>query len=236
MEAFVRVKAVAAIIDGPNIDTDQIIPGRFLKADRSKGYGGFLFHDLRFKEDGAIDTGFVLNREPYLKASILVTEENFGCGSSREGAVYALQDFGVRALIGTSFGDIFYNNCLKNGIVPVRLPAQHVEDLRRQLRNGAASQIEVDLERLCVVFPDGSARSFVIDPFWRSCLLQGVDDLELTLKYRADIERFVKAMSGPIRGLYRKGFPREYSDLLYRRAEVPTLIWHAGVRSLLASS
>lgn len=191
MEAFVRVKASAAVIDGPNIDTDQIIPGRFLKADRSNGYGRFLFHDLRFKEDGVVDPDFVLNREPYTQASILVTDDNFGCGSSREGAVYALYDFGVRALIGTSFGDIFYNNCLKNGIVPVRLEAEHVKDLRRQLASTPTAQVEVDLEAVQVVFPDGARHAFQIDPFWRTCLLQGVDDLELTLRHSADIEQFI---------------------------------------------
>lgn len=191
MEAFVRVKASAAIIDGANIDTDQIIPGRFLKADRSKGYGRFLFHDLRFKEDGTPDPEFVLNREPYTPASIFVTEDNFGCGSSREGAVYALHDFGVRALIGTSFGDIFYSNCLKNGIVPVRLEAAQVDDLRRQLAGTAGAQVEVDLQALQVVFPDGASHAFHIDPFWRTCLLQGVDDLELTLGYGSEIANFI---------------------------------------------
>lgn len=192
MEAFVRIKAAAAVIDGANIDTDQIIPGRFLKADRSEGYGRFLFHDLRFKDDGSVEPGFVLNQEPYTKASIFVTDDNFGCGSSREGAVYALHDFGVRALIGTSFGDIFYSNCLKNGIVPVRLEAADVAELRRQLANSADAPVEVDLEALQVAFPDGSRHAFEIDPFWRTCLLRGVDDLELTLGYHADISRFIE--------------------------------------------
>lgn len=192
MEAFVKVKSAAAIVDGANIDTDQIIPGRFLKADRSNGYGRYLFHDLRFKEDGSLIGDFVLNREPYSKATILITEENFGCGSSREGAVYALYDFGIRALIGPSFGDIFYNNCLKNGIVPVRLGAAQVDALREQLRNQPSAQVEVDLEGQVVVFPDGSSQAFEIDPFWRTCLLKGVDDLELTLSHGQDIQQFIE--------------------------------------------
>lgn len=192
MEAFIKVKSVAAIIDGANIDTDQIIPGRFLKADRSKGYGRFLFHDLRFTEDGATIADFVLNRAPCMQASILVTEENFGCGSSREGAVYALYDFGIRALIGPSFGDIFYNNCLKNGVVPVRLEAGQVEALRVQLANQPGGQVGVDLDGRVVVFPDGSTQAFDIDPFWRTCLLQGVDDLELTLSHGQAIRQFIE--------------------------------------------
>jgi len=191
MQPFKRVNGVAAIIPGRNIDTDQIIPGRFLKADRSKGYGNFLFHDLRFDAEGHEKPGFILNREPFREAPILVTDDNFGCGSSREGAVYALQDYGIRALIGTSFGDIFYSNCLKNGILPVRLDAELMRQLRGLLEGEEGAAIDIDLTALQVTFPDGSVHAFEVDPFWRTCLLEGVDDLQLTLRHSDQIEGFI---------------------------------------------
>ncbi|PLC49848.1 3-isopropylmalate dehydratase small subunit [Pollutimonas subterranea] len=191
MQPFVCVKGIAAAIEGSNIDTDQIIPGRFLKANRAKGYGSFLFHDLRYGPDGATNPAFILNREPFNQASVLITDDNFGCGSSREGAVYALQDFGVRALIGPSFGDIFYNNCLKNGIVPVRLDPSLVHRLREMLVDNPGESVEVDLSELRIVFPDGSGHAFDMDPFWRTCMLKGVDDLELSLSHTEQIASFI---------------------------------------------
>lgn len=193
MKAFIRESGIAAPIEGRNIDTDQIVPARFLKVDRSQGYGRILFHDLRFDDKDIENPGFVLNNGPFRTARILVTDVNFGCGSSREAAAYALADFGIRAVIAPSFGDIFYNNCLKNGIVPVQLDERIVRTLRERLHGSVDRQITVDLEKLLVIFPDGSEHSYDIDPFWRDCLLQGMDDLELTLTHTQDIERFVTA-------------------------------------------
>lgn len=192
MQPFVCERGVAAFIKGRNIDTDQILPGRFLKSDRSVGYDRFLFHDLRFQNEGVENKNFVLNLSAFRSARILVTEENFGCGSSREGAVYALADYGVRALIGPSFGDIFFNNCLKNGIVPVRLNANLVKRLAQHITDAPGCFVEVNLQISSVVFPDGKSYKFEIDEFWRECLLQGVDDLQLTLGYHDRIKTFIK--------------------------------------------
>lgn len=190
MAAFIRETGVAAPIDGRNIDTDQIIPARFLKADRAKGYGQFLFHDLRFDAEGREIAAAVLNREPFRASRILVTDVNFGCGSSREGAVYALHDYGIRAVLAPSFGDIFYNNCLKNGIVPVTLDETMATDLRARLAAGEDREITVDLESQTVTLPGGEQQGFAIDPFWRECLMRGVDEIELTLGYLDRIEDF----------------------------------------------
>jgi 3-isopropylmalate/(R)-2-methylmalate dehydratase small subunit len=190
MQAFVKETAVAAPLPGRNVDTDQIIPARFLKSDRAAGYGQFLFHDLRFSPDGAERPEFILNVEPFREARILVTEDNFECGSSREGAVYALHDYGNKALIGPSFGDIFYNNALKNGLVPVKLPEPIVAKLRQDLIDDPNREITVDLEVQSVVLPDGSDHALAIDPFWRECIMKGVDEIELTLGYMPEIEKF----------------------------------------------
>ena len=190
MEPFIRQCGPAAPIVGRNVDTDQIIPARFLKSDRAKGYGQFLFHDARFDPDGREKPGFVLNREPFRHAPILVADDNFGCGSSREGAVYALHDFGVRAVVAPSFGDIFYNNALKNGVVPVQLPRGIVTSLIERLADGCDPTLCVDLEALAVTLPDGATHAFTLDPFWRECLVKGVDEIELTLGYLDRIEAF----------------------------------------------
>lgn len=191
MKAFIRESGVAVPVEGRNIDTDQIVPARFLKVDRSQGYGRILFHDLRFDEEGAEVPGFVLNQAPFREARILVADANFGCGSSREAAAYALADFGIRAVIAPSFGDIFYNNCLKNGIVPVQLDEETVRALRESLTRGDDREVTVDLESLQVTLPGGVRHSYVIDSFWRDCLLRGMDDLALTLTHTRDIEQFV---------------------------------------------
>jgi 3-isopropylmalate/(R)-2-methylmalate dehydratase small subunit len=190
MQSFIRETALAAVIPGDNLDTDQIIPARFLKFDRSAGYGQFLFHDLRFDEAGAERPGFVLNQQPFRAAKILVTGENFGCGSSREGAVYALCDYGVRAVVGPSFGDIFYNNALKNGLIPVRLDASEIARLREAVREAPGAEIAIDLEQEFVLLPGGRRAPLSIDPFWRECILKGVDEIDLTLGYMAEIEAF----------------------------------------------
>jgi len=190
MQAFICETGIAAPLEGRNIDTDQIIPARFLKTDRSNGYGHLLCHDLRFDANGEENAGFILNREPFRQATIIVADVNFGCGSSREGAVYALADFGIRSVIAPSFGDIFYNNCLKNGIVPVRLDENIVSELRTALAQAADPCVTVDLQNLVVTMPGGARHGFAIDAFWRDCLLQGLDDLELTLKHEQDIRDF----------------------------------------------
>ena len=185
-EKFTRFTAVAAPYDLVNVDTDQIIPARFLKVPRSEGYGRFLFHDLRFREDGAEVPEFVLNRAPYRGARIFVANANFGCGSSREGAPYAFYDSGFRSVIAPSFGDIFFNNCLKNGIVPVRLPDEVCATLRDELKAKPGTQITVDLESQRV----NGTHAFTVDPFYREMLLQGVDEVGLTLSMMPKIEAF----------------------------------------------
>ena len=191
MEPFVKLTAVAAPYDQVNADTDQIVPARFLKYPRApEGYGGFLFHDLRFDEVGAERPDFVLNRPAYREARILVTNTNFGCGSSREGAVYALADHGIGAVIGPSFGDIFYNNCLKNGLLPVRLGAGEAAALRAHLSAHPGAELTVDLEAQTVTAPDGTTHHFDVDPYWREALLKGLDELAMTLELRQEIEAF----------------------------------------------
>ena len=183
-ETFDTLTAVAAPYDALNVDTDQILPARFLKMPRSGGYGQFLFHDAR-----AADADFVLNRAPYREAQILVANANFGCGSSREGAAFAFHDAGFRSLIAPSFGDIFYNNCLKNGIVPVRLPDDVCAALRKVLAENAGMQMTVDLANLRVVAGERTF-AFEVDAFHREMLLKGLDELGLTLSLLPHIEAF----------------------------------------------
>lgn len=190
MIPFVVETGIAAPVPGRNIDTDQIVPGRFLKRDRALGYGPILFHDLRFDAAGQEYPDFVLNQPAFREATILVAGANFGCGSSREAAVYAVADYGIRAIIAPSFGDIFHNNCLKNGVVPVRLAPDVVEALERSLLAAPGSQLTVDLQACEVCLPDGARHAFPIDPFWRECLMKGVDDLALTLSHMQDIAQF----------------------------------------------
>jgi len=185
-ERFTRFTAVAAPYDPVNVDTDQIIPARFLKYPRSQGYGQFLFHDVRE------EPGFILREPPFDKAKILVANANFGCGSSREGAPYAFHDAGFRSIIAPSFGDIFYSNCLKNGIVPVRLDDKACLSIRDALKAKPGSEITVDLQALTVTAA-GSQFAFAIDPFFREMLLEGVDELGLTLSMLPQIEAFEKS-------------------------------------------
>ncbi len=189
-DGFVRHVGIAAPLEGRNVDTDQIIPARFLKADRADGYGRFLFHDLRFDREGRETPDFVLNRQPFRQATILVAEDNFGCGSSREGAAYALRDFGVRAVIAPSFGDIFYNNCLKNGIVPIRLDDTSARLMRERLLRGPEREIAVDLDAQTVGFPGDAAYRFEVDSFRRECLMKGIDEVRLALDLLPEIEAF----------------------------------------------
>jgi 3-isopropylmalate/(R)-2-methylmalate dehydratase small subunit len=190
MEKFRKLDAVAVPIAAPNVDTDQIVPARFLRKPRSGGYGGFLFHDLRFDDSGAEKSGFVLNRPAYRGARILVGEKNFGCGSSREHAVYALWDYGFRTVIAPSFGDIFFNNCFKNGLLPIVLPAEQAAALQAELTKQPGAHVGIDLERQEVVAPSGAVHPFEVDPFRKQCLLQGLDEIAFTLGHDADIAAF----------------------------------------------
>jgi 3-isopropylmalate/(R)-2-methylmalate dehydratase small subunit len=190
MEPFARLTAVAAPMDLPNIDTDRIIPARFLRRPREAGYGPLLFHDVRFEADGTEKPDFVLNRPGYRAAAILVTAENFGCGSSREMAVWALLDHGIRVVIGPSFGDIFFENCFKNGLLAVVLPAETVAALRRALTDRPGATLTVDLEAQTITGPDGSPIRFEIDGLRRQALLTGQDELALTLEHLPAIEAF----------------------------------------------
>jgi 3-isopropylmalate/(R)-2-methylmalate dehydratase small subunit len=189
-EPFTRLTAVAAPIDLPDVDTDRIVPARFLRKPRSPEYARYLFHDVRFDASGAERREFVLNLPPYRAARILVTGANFGCGSSREMAVWALAEYGVRAVIAPSLGDIFHQNCIKNGLLPVILPAEVTAGLRRQLHERPGAAITVDLPGQVVVGPDEHVHGFEIDPFARQMLLTGQDEIALTLGHADAIAAF----------------------------------------------
>ena len=189
MEAFRKLEATAATIQIANIDTDQIIPARFLKTPRSTDHGQFLFHDMRRAKDGELNENFILNQKEFKSAGILVADNNFGCGSSRESAVYALHDAGIKCIIAPSFGDIFYTNSLKNGLLPIKLDRPIVQAIWKALESANRSEIEVDLEGQTLHLPDGSTYNFEIDPFRKQCLLEGLDDIDLTLKYQECIEK-----------------------------------------------
>jgi 3-isopropylmalate/(R)-2-methylmalate dehydratase small subunit len=190
MEPFARLTAVAVPMDLPNIDTDRVIPARFLRKPREVGFGPFLFHDVRFDADGAPKPEFVLNHPAYRAAKILVTAENFGCGSSREMAVWALMDYGLRVVIGPSFGDIFFENCFKNGALAVVLPSDIVAGLRRALSERPGATMTVDLESQTITGPAGEAIRFEIDAFRKHGLLTGQDEVEMTLARLPAIEAF----------------------------------------------
>jgi 3-isopropylmalate/(R)-2-methylmalate dehydratase small subunit len=190
VEPFTRVEAVAAPMDLANVDTDRIIPARFLRKSQDEGYGDYFFRDVRLRADGSANPDFVLNQPPYRDAKILVTAENFGCGSSREGAVWALAGWGIRAVIGPSFGDIFFQNCAKNGVLAVVLPAEAAATLRRQLHERPGSAMSVDLPSQTVTGPDGATYHFDVDGFRKQCLLRGQDEIALTSGYEPAIAAF----------------------------------------------
>jgi 3-isopropylmalate/(R)-2-methylmalate dehydratase small subunit len=193
MEPFKSLNAVAAPLAVPNIDTDQIIPARFLWRKRSEGWGHLLFNDLRFKDDGSPRPQFVLNRPEYRDTRILVAGRNFGCGSSREHAVWALYDHGIRTVIAPSFGDIFFNNSLQNGLLPVVLPDATVKALVTALEQTPGTQIGINLDAQHVSGPDGAQHGFEIDPFRKECLLAGADEVAFTLSLGNQIDAFEKA-------------------------------------------
>jgi 3-isopropylmalate/(R)-2-methylmalate dehydratase small subunit len=192
MEPFVALDAVALPIATANVDTDQIIPARFLYRQRGEGWAQLLFHDLRFNDDGSPRPQFVLNQPAYKDARIVVAQRNFGCGSSREHAVWCLYDYGVRAVIAPSFGDIFRNNSYQNGLLPVILPTDVVEGLIAAVEREPGAHIRVDLEAQKVTAPDGTEHGFDIDPFRKQCLLAGTDDMGFTLGLKGNIEAFEK--------------------------------------------
>jgi 3-isopropylmalate/(R)-2-methylmalate dehydratase small subunit len=198
MEPFARLDAVAAPVGGPNVDTDQIIPARFLWRKRTDGWGHLLFHDLRFNDAGAPKPDFVLNRDAYRDARVLVTDRNFGCGSSRETAVWALYDFGIRAVVAPSFGDIFFNNSLQNGLLPVVLPAERVAALRAMLEQSPGGHLIVDLDAQQVTGPDGAVDRFEITLFRKACLLAGADEISFTLGHHEQIAAFEHAYESNI--------------------------------------
>ncbi len=181
---------IVAPLDRPNIDTDQIIPKQFLKRIERTGFGEFLFYDWRYRENGDPDPSFVLNEAKYQGATILLAGKNFGCGSSREHAPWALLDYGFRTIIAPSFADIFANNCMKNGIVPVVLSEAEVEELFRRTSDGQGYKLTVDLERRVVEDDQGFCASFVIDDFHRHCLMEGLDDIALTQQYEPQIAAY----------------------------------------------
>jgi 3-isopropylmalate/(R)-2-methylmalate dehydratase small subunit len=190
MEPFTRLTAVGVPLDLPDVDTDRIVPARFLRKARTADYGRFLLHDLRFDADGSEKPDFVLNRAPYRDARILVAAQNFGCGSSREGAVWALMGYGFRAVIAPSFGDIFAGNCTKNGVLPVVLPADAVASLRGELHRAPGAMVTVDLTDQTVTAPGGGVHRFEVDAFRRECLLRGQDEIALTVERAPAIEAF----------------------------------------------
>lgn len=190
MTPFVKHEGLVATLDRINVDTDQIVPKQFLKRIESTGFGQFLFYDWRFREDGSLNLDFELNQPRFQGATVLLARANFGCGSSREHAVWALLDYGFRCIIAPSFADIFYNNCFKNGMLPVRLPEPQVEELFRRAKGRPGYRIVVDLESQTVTDNLGLALRFEIEPFRRECLLKGLDDIGLTLQHEDKIREY----------------------------------------------
>ena len=190
MQPFTQLTGVAAPMPNVNIDTDQIIPKNYLKTIKRTGLGAGLFADRRFNDDGSENPDFVLNKPAYRKAQVIVAGDNFGCGSSREHAPWALLDFGIRCVISTSFADIFYNNCFKNGILPVTVSHEDLEKLLDDADRGANATLTIDLESQTIQGPDGGTLHFDIEPFRKRCLLNGLDDIGLTLEKESDIDSF----------------------------------------------
>jgi len=204
MQEFTTLTGVAAPLNMINVDTDMIIPKQFLKTIKRSGLGKNLFDEMRFRDDGSEIPDFVLNQEPYRKASILVAGDNFGCGSSREHAPWALLDFGIRCVLAPSFADIFNNNCYKNGILPVVLPRAVIDRLMEKAARGSNATFTVDLEAQEITDPDGEKISFEVDPFRKHCLLNGLDDIGLTMQRRARIDTFEDEQRAAQPWLYRE--------------------------------
>ena len=194
MEKFEKFSGIAAPMPLVNIDTDMIIPKQFLKTIKRSGLGINAFSEMRYKSDGSEVEDFVLNKPAYRESSILVAGDNFGCGSSREHAPWALSDFGIKVVVSTSFADIFFNNCFKNGMLPIILPVEQVEILMNDSEKGSNARIEVDLEAQTITSSDGNVFSFEVDPFKKHCLLNGLDDIGLTMEKSSSIDAFEKKL------------------------------------------
>lgn len=190
MDKFTTLTGVAAPLPIINVDTDMIIPKDYLKTIKRTGLGTGLFAEMRYNEDGSENPDFVLNKPAYRNAQILVAGDNFGCGSSREHAPWALLDFGIRCVISTSFADIFYNNCFKNGILPIKVSQEELDKLMDDAERGSNAVLSVDLEAMEIRGPDGGVISFDLDEFRRHCLLNGLDDIGLTMAKAPSIDRF----------------------------------------------
>jgi 3-isopropylmalate/(R)-2-methylmalate dehydratase small subunit len=195
MEKFTTLSGIPAPMPLVNIDTDMIIPKQFLKTIKRSGLGVNLFDEMRYNLDGSEISDFVLNQPAYREASVLVAGDNFGCGSSREHAPWAIADFGIRCVVSTSFADIFYNNCFKNGILPIVLPEDQRDALMKDAKKGANARIEVDLEAQTITSSDGETFSFELDAFKKHCLLNGLDDIGLTMEKAAAIDTFEAEVS-----------------------------------------
>jgi 3-isopropylmalate/(R)-2-methylmalate dehydratase small subunit len=193
MEPFKTLTAVAAPLDMANVNTDQIFPARMIKKPRSVGYAQFTFHDIRRDAEGRLREDFPLNQQRYRDARILVTGVNFGCGSSREGAVYTLLDAGFRVLIAPSFGDIFAANCLKNGVLTITLPEETVAALRQEIAAAEEPRLTVDLEAECITRPSGETLAFATEPFQKHCLLNGLNEIDLSLGFAEEMDAFEAA-------------------------------------------
>lgn len=201
MKKFTQITGITAPLDRANVDTDMIIPKQFLKSIKRSGFGPNLFDELRYLDEGQPDqdcagrplnTEFVLNQPRYANTNILLARENFGCGSSREHAPWALDDYGIRSVIATSFADIFYNNCFKNGLLPIVLSEQQVDQLFKEVVATEGYQLTVDLDKQLVITPSGEEMAFEVDAFRKHCLLNGLDDIGLTLQYADDIAAYEK--------------------------------------------
>ncbi|MFL5226926.1 MAG: 3-isopropylmalate dehydratase small subunit [Microvirga sp.] len=195
MQPFTVLTGVAAPLKIVNVDTDMIIPKQYLKTIKRTGLGTGLFAEMRYREDGSENPDFVLNRPAYRKAQIIVAGDNFGCGSSREHAPWALLDFGIRCVIATGFADIFYNNCFKNGILPIKVSPEDIEKLFDDAERGANATLTIDLENQEIRGPDGGVVKFEIDAFRKHCLLNGLDDIGLTMEKAPAIEAYEKKIA-----------------------------------------
>ncbi len=203
MEPFTSLTATAAPFDAVNVDTDQIVPSRFMRRPRDdEDYHTFLFHDIRYFEDGSEKPDFILNQAPYREARILVAGHNFGCGSSREVAVFALMANGFRAVIASSFGDIFFNNCFNNGVLPIRVDEETAARLRAGLHASPGASMTVELDPQIITGPDGAKVEFDVDPFRKHCLLKGLDTIGLTLEYENEMKAFEDRYRGERTWLY----------------------------------
>ena len=196
MEAFTKLKGIVTLLDLPNVDTDQIIPKQFLKRIERTGFGQYLFYDWRFVDGRELNRDFEMNQPRYRGARILVTRANFGCGSSREHAPWSLEDYGFRCIIAPSFADIFYNNCFKNGMLPVQLQEEQVERIFQCVRQTPGYELTVDLVDQTIQSEDGLKFRFEVDGFRRNCLLNGLDDIGLTLQYEEKITEFERRAAG----------------------------------------